>query len=146
MAMAISLLSFFFTQALFFLVLVFFFTYVTAQAPPGTNFSCPIDSPTTCSTYISYLAQAPDFLDLRKISHLFGISRTPLSPNQLLLVPIHCGCTGSQSFANITYQIQQGDSFYSVSTISFANLTRWREVEPHPLANLNPKIPTLNAV
>jgi len=142
MAMAISLLSSFFTPALFFLVLVFFSTYVTAQAPPGTNFSCPVDSPTSCPTYISYLAQPPDFLDLGKISHLFGISRTliasasnlvsedtPLFPNQFLLVPIRCGCTGSQSFVNITYQIQQGDSIYSVSTISFENLTRWQEVE-----------------
>ncbi|KAF9678384.1 hypothetical protein SADUNF_Sadunf07G0029400 [Salix dunnii] len=142
MAMAISLLSFFFTQSLFLLVLVFFSTYATAQAPPGTVFSCPVDSPTTCSTYISYLAQPPNFMDLGNISNLFGISRvlitrasnlesedTPLFPNQLLLVPIRCGCTGNQSFANITYQIQKGDSYYSVSTTSFENLTRWQEVE-----------------
>ncbi|KAJ6367005.1 hypothetical protein OIU77_003397 [Salix suchowensis] len=142
MAMAISLLSFFLTQALLLLVLVFFSTYVTAQTPPGTVFSCPIDSPTTCSTYISYLAQPPNFMDLGKISNLFGISGiiiarasnlesedTPLFPNQLLLVPVSCGCTGNQSFANITYQIQKGDSYYSVSTSSFENLTRWQEVE-----------------
>ncbi|KAG5241302.1 protein LYK [Salix suchowensis] len=134
--MAISLLSFFLTQALLLLVLVFFSTYVTAQTPPGTVFSCPIDSPTTCSTYISYLAQPPNFMDLGKISNLFGISGiiiarasnlesedTPLFPNQLLLVPVSCGCTGNQSFANITYQIQKGDSYYSVSTSSFENLT-----------------------
>ncbi|KAJ6732984.1 SERINE/THREONINE RECEPTOR-LIKE KINASE NFP [Salix koriyanagi] len=140
--MAISLLSFFLTQALLLLVLVFFSTYVTAQTPPGTVFSCPIDSPTTCSTYISYLAQPPNFMDLGKISNLFGISGmiiarasnlesedTPLFPNQLLLVPVSCGCTGNQSFANITYQIQKGDSYYSVSTSSFENLTRWQEVE-----------------
>lgn len=142
MAMAISLLSFFLTQALFLLVLVCFSTYVTAQAPPGPDFSCPIDSPTTCSTYISYLARPPNFMDLGKISNLFGISGmiiarasnlesedTPLFPNQLLLVPVSCGCTGNQSFANITYQIQKGDSYYSVSTSSFENLTRWQEVE-----------------
>ncbi|KAJ6678540.1 SERINE/THREONINE RECEPTOR-LIKE KINASE NFP [Salix viminalis] len=140
--MAISLLSFFLTHALLLFVLVFFSTYVTAQTPPGTVFSCPIDSPTTCSTYISYLAQPPNFMDLGKISNLFGISGmiiarasnlesedTPLFPNQLLLVPVSCGCTGNQSFANITYQIQKGDSYYLVSTSSFENLTRWQEVE-----------------
>ncbi|KAJ6420006.1 hypothetical protein OIU84_030013 [Salix udensis] len=140
MAMAISLLSFFLTQALLLLALVFFSTYVTAQTPPGTVFSCPV--PTTCSTYISYLAQPPNFMDLVKISNLFGISGmiiarasnlesedAPLFPNQLLLVPVSCGCTGNQSFANITYQIQEGDSYYLVSTSSFENLTRWQEVE-----------------
>ncbi|CAK7339500.1 unnamed protein product [Dovyalis caffra] len=150
--MEISLLSFFSTQALFSLFLVFSSTYVTAQAPPGTNFSCPVDAPTTCSTYIIYLAHPPNFLDLGNISDLFGVSRmliasasnlvsedTQLFPNQLLLIPITCGCTGNQSFANITYQIQQGDSFYLVSTTSFGNLTRWQEVEA-----LNPSLtPTL---
>ncbi|KAJ6420005.1 hypothetical protein OIU84_030012 [Salix udensis] len=132
----------FFAQALFLLVLVLFSTYVTAQTQPGTVFSCPIDSPTTCSTYISYLAQPPNFMDLGNISYLFGVSGiliarasnlesddTPLFPNQLLLVPVSCGCTGHQSFANITYHIQEGDSYYSVSTSSFENLTRWQEVE-----------------
>jgi hypothetical protein len=91
-------------------------------------------------------------LDLGNISDLFGVSRkeiatasnlesedTPLFPNQLLLVPKPCGCTGNRSFANITYQIQQGESFYLVSTTSFENLTRWQEVEA-----LNPSLtPTL---
>uniref|UniRef100_A0A2K2AG15 Protein kinase domain-containing protein n=2 Tax=Populus trichocarpa TaxID=3694 RepID=A0A2K2AG15_POPTR len=150
--MAISLLPFFSTQALLLLILLFSSTYVTSQAPPASNFSCPVDSPTTCSTYFTYLAQPPNFLDLGNISDLFGVSRkeiatasnlesedTPLFPNQLLLVPKPCGCTGNRSFANITYQIQQGESFYLVSTTSFENLTRWQEVEA-----LNPSLtPTL---
>ena len=91
-------------------------------------------------------------MDLGNISDLFGVTRkeiaaasnlesedTPLFPNQLLLVPKPCGCTGNLSFANITYQIQQGDSIYLVSTTSFENLTRWQEVEA-----LNPSLtPTL---
>ncbi|XP_061971669.1 serine/threonine receptor-like kinase NFP isoform X2 [Populus nigra] len=152
MFMAISLLPFFSTQALLLLILLFSSTYVTSQAPPASNFSCPVDSPTTCSTYFTYLAQPPNFLDLGNISDLFGVSRkeiatasnlesedTPLFPNQLLLVPKPCGCTGNRSFVNITYQIQQGESFYLVSTTSFENLTRWQEVEA-----LNPSLtPTL---
>lgn len=146
--MAISLLPFFSTQALLLLILLFSSTHVSLQAPPASNFSCPVDSPTTCSTYFTYLARPPNFLDLGNISDLFGVTRkeiaaasnlesedTPLFPNQLLLVPKPCGCTGNLSFANITYQIQQGDSIYLVSTTSFENLTRWQEVEA-----LNPSL------
>ncbi|KAG6775807.1 hypothetical protein POTOM_019303 [Populus tomentosa] len=120
MFMAISLLPFFSTQALLLLILLFSSTHVSSQAPPASNFSCPVDSPTTCSTYFTYLARPPNLLDLGNISDLFGVTR-------------------NLSFANITYQIQQGDSFYLVSNTSFENLTRWQEVEA-----LNPSLtPTL---
>ncbi|XP_012079552.1 serine/threonine receptor-like kinase NFP isoform X2 [Jatropha curcas] len=125
-----------------FLCLFIFAIYVTAESPEGTNFSCPVDSTSHCETYVSYLAQPPNFLNLGKISDLFAVSRqlivsasnlvsedNPLIPNQLLLVPITCGCTGNGSFANITYQIKHGDSYYSVSTMKFENLTNWQSVE-----------------
>ncbi|KAJ0096678.1 hypothetical protein Patl1_28850 [Pistacia atlantica] len=61
-----------------------------------------------------------------------------LFPNQLLLVPITCGCTGNQYFANITYQIKKGDSYYLVSINSFENLTKWQVVkEMNPSLNPN---------
>ncbi|KAG6773967.1 hypothetical protein POTOM_021313 [Populus tomentosa] len=114
MFMAISLLPFFSTQALLLLILLFSSTHVSSQAPPASNFSCPVDSPTTCSTYFTYLAQPPNFLDIGNISDLFGVTSkeiaaasnlesedTPLFPNQLLLVPKPCGCTASDDLTKV---------------------------------------------
>ncbi|XP_038723661.1 serine/threonine receptor-like kinase NFP isoform X2 [Tripterygium wilfordii] len=125
------------------LFLLFSTSLVAAQKPTstGTNFSCSADSP-LCQTYVAYLTQPPEYLDLGNISDLFEVSRlliagssnlvsetTPLVPNQLLLVPISCGCTKGNYFANITYQIKKGDSYYLVSTTSFENLTNWKAVQ-----------------
>ncbi|XP_054810612.1 serine/threonine receptor-like kinase NFP [Prosopis cineraria] len=109
----------------------------------GANFSCPVDAPSSCETYVTYFAQSPNFLSIINISDLFRVS--PLSiarasnivfednhkliPGQLLLVPVTCGCTGSHSFANISYVMQKGDSFHFVSTSQFENLTNWRAAE-----------------
>ncbi|KAK4840412.1 hypothetical protein QYF36_008256 [Acer negundo] len=107
-----------------------------------------LDSFNSCPTYVVYRAQSPGFLNLGNISSLFGVSRSsvaeasnlvsedsPLSPNQLLLVPITCGCNGSQYFANITYQIKKDDNYYFVSTTSFENLTNW-----HVVQQMNPSL------
>ncbi|RVW73274.1 Serine/threonine receptor-like kinase NFP [Vitis vinifera] len=136
--MTVSLLSF---------VLLLFISstnHITAQSPatPVTNFSCTTDSPASCQTYVIYRAQAPGFLDVGNISDLFGISRLSiaeasnlaseearLSPDQLLLVPILCSCTGNHYFANITYKIKTDDSFYFVSVTVFENLTNYNAVE-----------------
>lgn len=109
--------------------------------PNGTDFACSSNS-SSCSTYIAYFAQEPGFLDLGNISDLFDISRLSIArasnlasedmqlfPSQLLLVAITCGCSGNQYFANITYEIKKGDSFYYVSTTTFENLTNWQVVE-----------------
>ncbi|PIA55597.1 hypothetical protein AQUCO_00700123v1 [Aquilegia coerulea] len=127
---------------------------VTAQTPPenGTDFSCAVDSPPSCDTYVVYRAQSPDFLYLGDISDLFGVSRSDIKkasnlvseefqlvPDQLLLVPISCGCTGNNYSANITYQIKKGDSFYLVSVHAFENLTNY-----HVVMDMNPTLnPTL---
>lgn len=50
-------------------------------------------------------------------------------PDQLIFVPIPCGCTGNQSFYNVTYEIKAGDSFYFVSISAFENLTDFHAVE-----------------
>ncbi|XP_068655261.1 serine/threonine receptor-like kinase NFP [Aristolochia californica] len=132
---------------------IFLFSHVTAQTPPTnitTSFSCSCDSSLSCNTYVGYRAQAPDFLDVGAISDLFGVSRlrikiasnlpfedVKLSPGQLLLVPVPCGCTKNISAANITYQIKGGDSFYALSVHSLENLTEYHVVEAmNP--NLNP--------
>ncbi|KAF2295100.1 hypothetical protein GH714_031497 [Hevea brasiliensis] len=140
--MAISLFSLPSLQAPFLLLFYVSATYVTAQSQEFTDFLCSADVESRCRTYIAYLAQPPNFLNLGNISDLFSVSRleiasasnlvsedTPLIPNQLLLVPVACGCTGNHSFANITYRIKQGDSYYFVSTTSFENLTNWEAVE-----------------
>ncbi|KAJ4844869.1 hypothetical protein Tsubulata_004363, partial [Turnera subulata] len=139
--MSMFLLFLFSSEALF-LLLLLSPTNVIAQSPAATNFSCSTDSYAPCQAYIAYLAQAPNFLNLGNISDLFGVSRqliasssslvsedTQLFPNQLLLVPITCGCTGNRSFVNITYQIKPGDSYYFVSVNAYENLTNWQLVE-----------------
>ncbi|XP_065874252.1 serine/threonine receptor-like kinase NFP [Euphorbia lathyris] len=145
--MAISLL-----ELLFLLLLSISTTYVTSQSPEGTNYSCSTNALYPCQTYVSYFAQPPIMMNLGNISDLFGVSRlliasasnlhsedAPLIPNQLLLVPITCGCTGNGSFASIIYRIKHGDSFYTVSTALFQNLTTWQVVQ-----NMNPSLdPTL---
>ncbi|MED6183219.1 hypothetical protein PIB30_036008 [Stylosanthes scabra] len=127
-------------------------TSIPAQSQQinGTDFSCPVDSPSSCETYVTYIAQSPNLLSLSNISDIFATS--PLSiatasnirneddklvPGQVLLIPVTCGCTGNQSFANITYQMRQGDMYDTVSQISFENLTNWRAVN-HSNPDLNP--------
>lgn len=71
---------------------------------------------------------------------------SPLIPDQSLFVPLSCSCntvnvtTGvNYSYANISYTIKQGDTFYLVSTYNFRNLTTYQAVEV-----VNPTlIPTL---
>lgn len=116
----------------------------------GTDFSCSTDSPASCQSYVTYLAQS-GFMDLVNISTLFGVNRSMIArasnlvsedhslfPNQLMLVPITCGCTGNEYFANITYQIKKGDNYYLVSITTFENLTKWQVVkEMNPSLNPN---------
>ncbi|XP_028242652.1 serine/threonine receptor-like kinase NFP [Glycine soja] len=133
------------------LVLMLFFTNIVAQSQQTneTNFSCPSDSPPpSCETYVTYIAQSPNFLSLTSISNIFDTS--PLSiarasnlepeddkliADQVLLIPVTCGCTGNRSFANISYEINPGDTFYFVATTSYENLTNWRVV-----MDLNPSL------
>ncbi|XP_027362672.1 serine/threonine receptor-like kinase NFP [Abrus precatorius] len=130
------------------LALMLFFTNIAAQSQQtnGTNFSCPADSPPSCETYVTYIAQSPNFLSLTNISNIFDTS--PLSiarasnleqeddkliPDQVLLIPVTCGCTGTLSYANISYEINQGDSYSFVATTLYENLTNW-----HAVMDLNP--------
>ncbi|XP_008813272.2 serine/threonine receptor-like kinase NFP [Phoenix dactylifera] len=130
-----SLLSF---QALPFIFLLFHTSLVAPQTidTNTTLFSCSANSSSSCKTFVVYRTQSPEYLEPGDISDLFGVS--PLSitrannlsseegaflPDQLLLVPISCSCTGNQSCANTTYQIKEGDTFYLVSIYNFENLT-----------------------
>ncbi|BAU01219.1 hypothetical protein VIGAN_11040400, partial [Vigna angularis var. angularis] len=131
-------------------VVLMFFTCIAAQSQQtnGTNFSCPSDSPPSCETYVTYITQSPNFLSVTSVSNIFDTS--PLSiarasnieneedkliPGQVLLIPVTCGCTGNRSFANISYEINPGDSFYFVATTSYQNLTNW-----HVVMDLNPTL------
>ncbi|KAG8384508.1 hypothetical protein BUALT_Bualt04G0125200 [Buddleja alternifolia] len=115
-----------------------------------TNFTQSADSLTTCETFVTYRVRSP-YSDLGSISDLFGISRldiatatsltsedVPLMPNQLLLIPIKCTSDGTHYFSNVTYKIKKDDSFYSVSTKPFQNLTNFYLVEEmNPVLNPN---------
>ncbi|KAI9084283.1 hypothetical protein K1719_033790 [Acacia pycnantha] len=132
------------SHTILFALIFFSRSLIAAQSTTnsGTNFSCPVDSPPSCETYVSYHAQSPNYLSLVNISDVFGIS--PLSiarastlsdedskliPAQLLLVPVICGCARNRSFANITYEIKAGDTFDFVSNTGFENLTNWHLAE-----------------
>ncbi|XP_077248191.1 serine/threonine receptor-like kinase NFP [Tasmannia lanceolata] len=124
-------------------LLPFLILHQTQAQPSLTGYTCsPNQSIYPCQTYALYRASAPDFLDLASIGDLFGLSRlmiskpsnlsspsTPLLPDQNLLIPITCSCTSNHSYANITYQINSGDTFWIVSTSKFQNLTTYQAVE-----------------
>ncbi|KAJ6318682.1 hypothetical protein OIU76_014106 [Salix suchowensis] len=118
------------------------------QAQPSTQgFTCTANqSSFPCQTYAFYRASAPNFVDLASIGDLFSVSRlmiskpsnissptSPLVPDQPLFVPLSCSCNTinrtSISFANITYTIKAGNTFYIVSTAYFQNLTTYQSVE-----------------
>ncbi|CAK8539823.1 unnamed protein product [Lathyrus sativus] len=138
------------SHVLFVAFMLFFVTNISAQPLQlsGTNFSCPVDSPPSCETYVTYFARSPNFLSLTNISDIFDMS--PLSiakgsniededkklvEGQLLLVPVTCGCTRNHNFANFTYTIKLGDNYFIVSTTSYQNLTNYVEME-----NFNPNL------
>lgn len=59
---------------------------------------------------------------------------SPLIQNQPLFVPITCSCNTLNasytiSFANLSYTLKSGDTFYSVSTNKYQNLTTYQSVE-----------------
>nr|AEQ49620.1 Nod-factor receptor 5 [Galega orientalis] len=141
-----------------FLALMLFLTNISAQTQQlsRTNFTCPVDSPPSCETYVTYIAQSPNFLSLTNISNLFDISSLSISkasnidedskliPNQVLLVPVTCGCTENRSFANISYSIKTDDYYKLISATLFQNLTNYLEMEDaNP--SLNPNLLPLDA-
>ncbi|KAG8367027.1 hypothetical protein BUALT_Bualt16G0029700 [Buddleja alternifolia] len=122
-------------------------SFITAQLSNATEFTWSPDSPTSCKTYVTYRVRSP-YSDLGSISDLFGISRmdiatstnlpsedSPLVSDQLLLIPIMCTSNGTHYFSNVTYQIKKDQSFYSVSTKPFQNLTSYYLVE-----EMNPEL------
>ncbi|KZV49745.1 Lyk10 [Dorcoceras hygrometricum] len=127
-----------------YLCFVFSVCLVAAQLPSnaaGTGFTCSTGSKESCETYVTYRVRAP-YSDLGSISDLFGISRMKIAtatnltsedaklfPEQLLLIPIKCSCNGTHYFSNVSYRINKGDSFYSVSIKPFENLTDYLVVQ-----------------
>lgn len=126
------------------LILLLAFHHVGAQGVAnGTipdQFACKLSTP--CDTLVVYRTQSPGFLDLGSISDLFGVSRAMIAsannlttedglllPDQPLLVPVKCSCTGSRSFANVTYRIGLGDTLYALAVTAFENLTNYSLVE-----------------
>ncbi|KAM4125909.1 hypothetical protein ACB094_01G347800 [Castanea mollissima] len=133
--MAISFMA---SQLLLLLTLLFSITNITAQSPPnaGTNFSCSVNSVPSCETYVAYFAKPPEYLDLANISVLFDMKVSLIEKaSQLLLEPVTCGCNGNQYFANVTYQIKEGDSYSVISVNSFENLADW-----HVVKDMNPTL------
>lgn len=140
-------------------LLIFYLFYNSlAQEPSTTGYTCtPNQTTSPCQAYAFYRASSPDHLDLASIADLFSVSRpmianpsnisdptSPLIPDQSLFVPLTCSCnpinaTYSLSYANLTYTIKRGDTYYFVSTHHFQNLTTYQSVEV-----VNPTlIPTL---
>ncbi|EXB77862.1 hypothetical protein L484_009158 [Morus notabilis] len=95
----------------------------TSSSAMATNFSCSADSSPSCETYVAYFAQPPNLRDLGNISDLFGVSRASVAKAR------------NRYFVNISYQIQKGDTYHSLSTVTFVNLTN-----PSVLEDLNPGI------
>ncbi|XP_038902493.1 serine/threonine receptor-like kinase NFP [Benincasa hispida] len=138
------------------LVLFFFFFFsslVASDSPPNASVGSSCNLKSVCETYVTFFAKSPEFLDLENVSDLFGVRRSLIAeasnlnpddnrrlfPGELLLIPVNCTCNGNQYFANITYQIKQGDVYYALAMTSFQNLTEWHVVnESNP--NLDPNL------
>ncbi|WOL03086.1 hypothetical protein Cni_G11806 [Canna indica] len=136
------------------LIIPFFLTLHVNSQTINTNttlFSCSPNTSASCSTFVLYRTQV-EFLDLKQISDLFGVSSLwikevnhlpseegTLFPDQLIAIPLTCGCTGNRSFANTTYWIKEGDSYYVVSTQAFQGL-----VDYHFIEDLNPTLDPSN--
>ncbi|PRQ36267.1 putative protein kinase RLK-Pelle-LysM family [Rosa chinensis] len=138
-----------FSLFLFFLCFHLLLHLSQAQEPSTEGYTCSINETTTnpCQAYAYYRASAPNFLDLASIADLFSVSRlmiskpsnissptSPLNPDQPLFVPLSCSCNSVNasmtiSYANLSYTINEGDTFYLVSTNSFQNLTTYQSVE-----------------
>lgn len=128
-----------------FSLFISFLLSVASQSSPATDtdFSCSPASPPSCETFLTYRAGlSSNLLNLGAISDLFGVSPSSIAkatglsseeanlfPNQILLIPIRCNCNGSFFFYNVTYQIKKDDTFYSISTRVFQNLTNYHLVE-----------------
>ncbi|KAJ8544895.1 hypothetical protein K7X08_017478 [Anisodus acutangulus] len=148
--MGVPLVSLFYS---FFIFLILSSSNITAQtSSTDTDFSCSLNSSSSCDTYVTYRARPPNYFDVGSISDLLEVSRlsiakatglasedTELFPDQLLLVPVKCYCNGSHYFSNVTYQIKKGDSFYSVSIGAFENLTNY-----HLMQDMNPALDPTN--
>nr|ASM47220.1 nod factor perception 2 [Parasponia rigida] len=141
--------SYFPFQAIFLLLLLFSTLNMAASQlnNSATDFSCS-DSPPSCEAYVAYFSQPPNYMNVGNISDLFGISQaliakssnlvskdSPLIPQQLLLIPLTCTCTGNHYFANITYQVEPGDTYHYLSTVLFENLTN-----SQVMIQMNPEI------
>ncbi|TQD90376.1 hypothetical protein C1H46_024078 [Malus baccata] len=124
--------------------------HAQAQVPSTEGYKCSATANQTtypCQTYALYRALSPDFLDLAAVGDLFQVSRlmisnpsnissptAPLVAGQPLFVPLSCSCNSpnssiSISYANISFTIKSGDTFYQVSTHNFQNLTTYQSVE-----------------
>ncbi|XP_051117737.1 serine/threonine receptor-like kinase NFP [Andrographis paniculata] len=112
-----------------------------------TDFTQPPGWPSTCQTFVTYRVRSPRS-SLGAVSDLFGISRMSiaavnnltsedarLAPDRVLLIPITCTSNGTRYFSNATYPIERGDTFYSVSTREFQNLTEY-----HLVLDANPAL------
>lgn len=132
------------------LLIVFYLIYQSQAQPDIYGYTCTANSTNyPCQTYVHFLAQSPNLLDLASIGDLFNVSRLSISkpsnisnpslsllPNQPLFIPISCGCNPVQnqtlkalSFARLTYTFKKDDTFYYVSTHYFQNLTTYESVE-----------------
>lgn len=141
---ALMAISFYFVSSRALAVLVFFLfssCFVVSQSVLNTTMgsSCHLES--ACVAYMTFFARSPDFLNLENVSDLFGVRRSliaeasNLNPDddrlfsgELLLIPVHCACIGDHYFANITYQIKNGDVYFTLAMTSFQNLTEWHIV------------------
>ncbi|KAF8401789.1 hypothetical protein HHK36_012735 [Tetracentron sinense] len=145
-----------FSSLLLLLLLLLLCCFHPLQAQPNTTgYTCLANqSVYPCQTYAFYRAIAPDLLNLANISDLFGVSRvmiaqpsnisspsSPLIPDQNLFIPLTCSCDSkyNDSYANLTYTIKSGDTFYQVSTHQFQNLTTYQAVE-----KVNPSLVATN--
>eukprot|EP00253_Pinus_taeda_P005887 PITA_05887 len=115
-----------------------------------------------CDTFALYRAQ-PLYMSLHNISALFNTApdiiasasnlsavkdySKPLPLNKVVLIPIHCKCSGNFSQANLTYTVQHNDLYINIANQTLEGLTTCQAMrEQNPRYGVNDLTPGIKLV
>ncbi|XP_010548373.1 PREDICTED: lysM domain receptor-like kinase 4 [Tarenaya hassleriana] len=94
----------------------------------------------TCLAYVIFRSRPP-FSSVSAVSSLFAADSSlvsainavsesdTFSPDKQVIVPVSCSCSGDYSQANISYTVQQGDSYFIVANDTLQGLSTCQAME-----------------
>ncbi|KAL1212174.1 LysM domain receptor-like kinase 4 [Cardamine amara subsp. amara] len=83
----------------------------------------------TCLSYVIFRS-TPPFTTVSSISSLFSVDPSLVSlTNQQAIIPITCSCSSNYSQSNLTYTIQQNDSYFFIANNTLQGLSTCQALE-----------------